>query len=294
MMTKRRARTLFALGLAGATSSMAPARAAAQTSLATEVGPSDVELAETYAAEAFAAYRVRDYGRAVMLYERALAAAPSPDIVYNIARVYDVGLANRRLAIEYYERYVADPGAANSRIETVSQRLEELRAAERAGSGEPHDDVTAIARDFPLDVPEPEPAPPPPPALTPSRHRPVPRDVGFRPLQLGAIALGSAGLAGVAVGVSFGLAARAQTDAWRRDCDGNACVSQRGVDAAESAERRARLATMGFAAGGGLLAVAGVLWLIDADNERSGDAWALGLSPMADGSSVGGSIDGTF
>jgi tetratricopeptide (TPR) repeat protein len=292
MMMKRRARVpILALGFACA-ASLAPPRAAAQASLATEVGPSDVELAEAYAAEAFAAYRVRDYGRAVMLYERALAAAPSPDIVYNIARVYDVGLMNWRLAIEYYERYVADAGATSNRVEMVSQRLEELRAAERASGGVRRDDAEAIAREFPLDVPEA--APTSAPTRLVMQPRPVPRNVGLRPLQLGAIALGSAGLAGIAVGVGFGLAARARTDAWQRDCDGNVCISQRGVDAAESAERRARVATMGFAAGGGLLAVAGVFWLIDADDERSRDAWALRVAPMADGSIVGGRIDGRF
>src|SRR5688500_17715235 len=98
-MMKRSARiSVIALGLASATFQLTPQRAVAQTPAATatpettEASASDVTLAERYAGEAFEAYRMRDYGRAIALYEQALAAAPSPDIVYNIARVYDTGL----------------------------------------------------------------------------------------------------------------------------------------------------------------------------------------------------------
>jgi hypothetical protein len=290
MNTTRSARiSILALGLTSAMVAGMPPRVAAQTSGPTDAGPSDVEFAERYAAEAYDAYRVRDYGRAVMLYEKALAAAPSADILYNIARVYDVGLLNRRLAITYYERFVADPGAASGRLERAAQRLEELRAAERVRIVPPPD-VDAIARDFPLDTPEPAPAPPPGPA----RHPPPVADGGLRPLEVGAIALGSAGLAGVGVGVVFGLAARSRSETWQRDCDGNICTTQRAVDAAESAQRRASVATIGFASGGSLIALAALLWLIDSDDEQSGDSAALQLSPGADGSSIGGSLSGSF
>jgi tetratricopeptide (TPR) repeat protein len=286
MIQRRATSSILAVCLAGGTSSIAPARAAEQAPVATEIGPSDVELAEQYAAEGYEAYRVRDYGRAVTLYERALAAAPSPDIVYNIARVYDLGLLNRRTAIEYYERFLTDSGAASARFETASQRLEELRAAELASRED--ELVDAIARDFPLDVSE-----APPPARAPPTPQ-APADVGLRPLELGAIALGGAGLVGVGVGVGFGLSARSRTDAWRRDCDGNVCVSQHAVDAAKSAERRASVATIGFAAGGSLLALGAVVWLIDAEGEESDEAAALRAWPVADGSSVGGSLRGSF
>jgi tetratricopeptide (TPR) repeat protein len=292
-MMKRSARiSIIALGLASATFQLTLQRAGAQTPAATAtpetlgLGASDVTLAERYAGEAFEAYRIRDYGRAVALYEQALAAAPSPDIVYNIARVYDTGLRNRRLAIVYYERYTADPAAAPDRLETARQRVEELRAAERttqsAGSG----DIDAIARDFPLDLPEPAPAPAPP--------RPLRVRGGLRPLELGAVALGSAGLIGVGVGVGFGLSARSRTNAWQRDCDGNQCTSQRGVDTAEAAARRAEVATVGFAVGGGLIALGAVLWLIEVDSESPDEATALRVAPLASRSSLGGSVSGHF
>lgn len=286
-MMKRSARiSVIALGLASATLHLTPQRAGAQTAATThpELEPSDVARAERYAADAFEAYRVRDYGRAVGLYELALAAAPSPDIIYNIARIYDTGLHDRRLASAYYERYAADPAAAPDRRETARQRLVEMRAAERVTLGAGEADLSGIAREFPLDVPEPSPAPPPPPL----------RERGLKPLELGAIVLGAGGLIGLGVGAGFGLSARSRTEEWQRDCDGNQCTSQRGVDAAESAARRAEVATVGFAAGGGLIALGALLWLIEVDRERPDEAAGLSVAPLASGGRLGGSVSGSF
>ena len=219
---KRRPRfSLVAAGLAGVMIGTAPQRSHAQ---APEKGTSraspasgelagsgvdarptpgrsvDVALAERYAAAAFEAYRVRDYGRAVSLYEQALAAAPSADILYNMARVYDVGLRDRRLAIAYYERYTADPAAVANRLGTATERLHELRAAELASMGALAEDDPGIARDFPLDAA---------PIAAPSTA-PTAEDDGLRPLQVTAIALGSVGLVGLGLGVGFGLWARAR------------------------------------------------------------------------------------
>src|SRR5688572_6208587 len=93
---------MMALGIAGSLSPALPARAQAPAPEPANAAPAepagaapeppvlhaDVALAERYAAAAFEAYRAREYGRAVSLYEQALAAAPSAEILYNIARVY--------------------------------------------------------------------------------------------------------------------------------------------------------------------------------------------------------------
>lgn len=244
----------------------------------------DVALAEQYAAEAYAAYQRDDHARAVSLYQDALTAAPSADILYNIARVYDLGLGNRQRAIEFYERYTAQPDAVPTRLAAARERLIELHAAEHANTSAPGMD--AIAREFPLDAPGTA-------AQNPSAA--VDRD-SLGPLTVAAISVGTAGLVGVGVGVGFGLSARSQSEAWKSDCDGNACTSQRGVDAAEAASRRATIATLGFGVGGGLLALAAVLWIVDgtSDDDGASDSVSLDFAPRASGSELGGVVGGRF
>jgi len=266
--------------IASLTASAVPSRALAQTPPATAP---NVALAEQYAAQAFAAYQRRDHAHALRLYQSAFEAAPSADILYNMARVYDVGLGNRQRAIEYYERYTREPDAQPARVVATRQRLFELQAAERSHRADPS--FNAIARDFPLDAPL-TPSPSPSPA-----HEPE----GLGALSVAAISVGTAGLVGVGIGVGFGLSARSQSEIWEHECDGNACSSQRGVDAAEAASRRATIATLGFGVGGGLLGLATVLWLVDdTDETNEADAASFDITPRASGSDVGAVLSGHF
>jgi tetratricopeptide (TPR) repeat protein len=259
-----------------------------------------VVLAERHAAEAFAAYERGDYGRAIVLYEQALAASPSADIAYNLARVHDIGLHDAARAIEWYERYIADPGAAAPRVEAARARVAELRprgdrlepsaappggAAPPLAVGAPAAARLAIMHDFPLDAPGLAPAP---------RAAAGARDAGLGPLETAALTLGSMGLVGVGVGIGFGLAAQARSDEWRRDCDGNACSSRQAVDAAESATRSATIATVGLAAGGGLLALGAALWLIDSGRERRETSSAPHVQPFVRGAGGGTLVSGSF
>jgi hypothetical protein len=145
--------------------------------------------------------------------------------------------------------------------------------------------MDTIAREFPLDA---QPAP-----ILSSAPPEDGADLG--PLTVAAISVGTAGLVGVGIGVGFGLSARAESDAWKSACDGNACTSQSGVDAAEAASRRATIATLGFGVGGGLLALAAVLWIVDgAGDDGSKDSSSLDFAPRASGSELGGVIGGHF
>jgi tetratricopeptide (TPR) repeat protein len=264
-----------------------------------------VALAERYAAEAFDAYERHDHARAVRLYEQALQAAPSADILYNIARVCDLGLRDRPRAIQYYERYLAEPAAVPARVEVARSRLTELRAAERASlelasvefadaerasaaNTSAQAQLSEIAGDFPLDSAGPVPAGPR------EELSDEPEDAGLRPLQTAALALGSMGLAGIGIGVGFGLAAQAHSDEWRRDCDGNVCTSPAGIEAAEAAERQATIATVGFAAGGGLLVLGTALWLLDPGDEPRREASGLRVVPLLQGSYAGARVSGSF
>jgi hypothetical protein len=240
----------------------------------------DIPLSERYAARAFEAYRQRDYPSAITLYQKALDAAPSADILYNMARVYDVGLRDRTLAISFYNRYVGDPGAVAKQIETANKRLVELRAAELAAMAPAPTN------------PEPTLGGPAPPAAPAPVAASVDSSSG---VSLGAVVAGSVGLVGIGLGVGFGFAAKSDLDESERYCDGNQCTSQRGVDAAKSAAREANVATVGFVAGGALLALGSVLWFMgDAPEEQPEPAGGLGWSPHIGPDELSLSVSGSF
>ena len=254
----------FAAALTIVASWLMPRPLAAQAPPQAQASPSaasPVSLAERYAEEAFLAYGRQDYARAVALYHQALEAAPSADIVYNLARVYDLGLRDRSLAMRFYARYLDDPGAVPSRIDTSRQRLAELGAAGQAPTS---------------------PAPARPVAASPPSTDVATSGGSAAPAF--AIAAGALGLVGVGVGVGFGITAKSHLDVSRRYCDDNACTTVRGVDAARSAARAADVATVGFVAGGGLLALGTVLWLIADGEADSVDApreleWTPRITP---------------
>jgi hypothetical protein len=276
MQRAHRALTLIA-GLASAALSFPATPAAAEPAA---VAASDVPLSERYAARAFEAYRQRDYPNAITLYQKALDAAPSPDILYNMARVYDVGLHDRTRAVSFYNRYVADPGAVPKQIEMANKRLVELRAAE----------LEAMAP-----APTPSGATLASPAYSASPAPVAPAVDSSSGLSLGAVLAGSVGLVGIGLGVGFGFAAKSDLEESERYCNGNQCTAQRGVDAAKSAAREANVATIGFAAGGALLALGSVLWLMgDTRDERPELAGGFGWSPHIGPDELSLSMSGSF
>lgn len=225
---------------------------------------STVALAERRAADAFHAYERKDYPTAVALYLQAYDAAPSGSILYNVARIYDIKLADRPLAITFYLRFLAEPGAQTHLVEEATQRLRALRQAELAtsrikaesanrGEGERaawgHGDAPAAARD-----------------------RPQSRPDGWSAARWIGVALAGAGVAGIGVGSAFGWAAMSRNHTAHDLCDGNACTSQQGVDAARAARTDATLSTLGFAAGGGLLVAGAALFFWGGERASEPDA----------------------
>jgi tetratricopeptide (TPR) repeat protein len=239
-----------------------------------------VALSERYAARAFEAYKRKDYQSAIALYQKALEASPSADILYNIARIYDLGLRDRALAISFYSRYVNDPGAVPNRIEGANKRLAELRAAELAA-------VTPAPAEplAPTAVVAPQPPPMPLPAAP---------DESSTALTTSAIITGSIGLVGIGLGVGFGLAAQSDLDESDRYCDGNQCTSQIGVEAAKDASREANIATIGFAAGGTLLALGAVLWFVSGGSEHPELAPELAWTPRVGPNELSLAFSGSF
>jgi tetratricopeptide (TPR) repeat protein len=221
-----------------------------------EGGESDaaVVIAEQKAAQAFEAYRGKRYGEAVALYIEAYDATPNADILYNVARIYDTKLADRPLAINFYRRYIGDPGAVAERIQLANERLVALREAELAAS-QPAAATSAAAT-----------------AAAPAGAAGQGR--GWNASEVTGAVLAATGVVAIGVGAGFGLAAMDEAHTSRQLCEGSVCREQRGIDAAEKAADHALVSTIGFASGGALLALGAVcyFWLGE-PAERPEQAW---------------------
>jgi len=245
-------------------------------------GFADVSRAENYAAEAFEAYSRKDYQEAVVLYLKALEASPSSDILYNLAKIYDTKLKDRELAMKFYRRYIADPGAEPERVRTANTRLAELRELEVAAAEKP------------------VPASKPPVASTTAEERgerrlpPANDQSGLTGLQIAGLATGLVGLGGVAVGAVFGLSAKSDADVANKDCNGNDCSTQHGVDAAKDASSKATISTVAFIAGGALTALGTVLLVTGSRAPAERDSASVRLVPYAGPGSVGTQLSGRF
>ncbi len=139
-----------------------------------------------------------------------------------------------------------------------------------------HVRVGAEAKRATVQVPalEPQPAPaapePAPAVASPSparealqRHAPPrpSRLTGTRAVALGMTALG---VAGIGLGVGFGIHGKRLEQDSDAICPTTVCNDPRGLSLNADARRAARNANIGYAAGGGLLAAAVVLWIVGA------------------------------
>jgi tetratricopeptide (TPR) repeat protein len=249
--------------------SAADAEGATPAVEATDARPANVIEAEQLASQAFEAYQRKEYDRAIDLYQQALTAASSADILYNIARVYDVGLNDGPRATEYYRRYLAEPKAQAPRRELAEQRIAALQ---------PSPLLAPIETD---------------PAATIADATPVQHESGWTWRETSALALAGSGLIALGVGAGFAISAASQSDTWKRDCDGNVCQTQSGVDAAHRAADRATIATVAMAAGGALLAGGAAIWWLGPRREEAPRV-ALRVMPVGAAAQIGCSFSSSF
>jgi hypothetical protein len=245
---------------------------------------SDVARAEGYAADAFEAYTRKDYSAAVTLYIKALDTAPTADMLYNLARIYDGRLKDRQLAIDYYRRYVRDPGAEPTRLRAANERLSQLLELEAISTETPPVRQRAEAPSGASSSSD---------SRAPTRSNA--REQGITGTQmLGIVAL-TAGVTGLGIGGGFGLAARSDAEVADQFCNGNACRSQRGVDASRDASSAATISTIGFIAGG-VLSTLGIVTLLMAssDDESERKVASLSLAPWTGSNVVGTQIAGQW
>jgi hypothetical protein len=219
-----------------------------------EDADADVSLAESKADEAFRAYQSKHFAEAVALYMEAYNAAPNADILYNVARIYDAKLLDRPLAINFYRRYITDPGAVADRIQIANERLLALREAELAATQPMREAETAAAAPA-TDAPR-----------AAAHAAPEPR---WSTAEVVGAVMASTGVIALGVGTGFGIAAMSETETVNDLCQDNVCSEQRGIDSARRARDHATLSTIGFASGGALIALGAVLYFWVGEEESA-------------------------
>jgi hypothetical protein len=115
---------------------------------------------------------------------------------------------------------------------------------------------------------------PPPPVTSP----PLPAEEsnpGVAQRVIG-IAVGSAGIVGLAVGSYFGLAAMSAEKKADRECSPTQCAEQLGQSHSDDAHHDATLSNVTFAVGGGLLAAGVVIYLLAPSKSEP----TLGVTPL--------------
>jgi tetratricopeptide (TPR) repeat protein len=244
------------LAVALALAAPAPARAFFSAPAAAPAGESVDELN----AQAIEKFRAKQYDEAVELFERAYAASPEPNYLFNIGRVYEEK-GDIEKAVEYYERFVREPGVELAAREAAVERLKILREIvkkEQPTVAEPKTDPALQAK------PEDE-------------QKPKPSGMaiaGYVLIGVGVVGVGiGGGLGGIALGRS-------------KDLD-----SQTGYDArhetATSGKKLAIGADVGLFVGGAMVVTGVVLAVIAARRAKKQSGGRTAFAPTF-GASGGG------
>jgi hypothetical protein len=138
-----------------------------------------------------------------------------------------------------------------------------------------------------------------PPALAPSApESPASTSSGASPIRYVGYAAGGLGLVGLGLGIVFGLHANSKYDESTRDpggtgCDANDFCGAQGKQARADAQSAGTRATVGFVAGGILLAT-GIALVVLAPPRASSNGVTAKLAPMIGAGSRGMTLGGTF
>lgn len=83
--------------------------------------------AKDLSGQAIERFQAKDYDAAARLFEQAYGIDKNPNYLFNIGRVYEEK-GDIRLAVDYYQRFVKEPGVEIESRELAVQRLRVLRA----------------------------------------------------------------------------------------------------------------------------------------------------------------------
>jgi hypothetical protein len=167
-------------------------------------------------------------------------------------------------------RFPIDPGEHVVRAHSPGKKPFTTRIMVREGTAEHSVELPLLEKQ----AERPSAAGTPPRAV--ARRRPTqpiapsgatqPQTAGAASRRTAALILGGAGVAGLAIGVGYGWAAKSRYDESDPFCDADVCDSH-GLAIREEAYERAAISSIAFAAGGGALVGAVVLWVDSASQE---------------------------
>jgi hypothetical protein len=162
-------------------------------------------------AQAIDRFKAKDYEGAARLFDEAYKLDPNPNYLFNIGRVYEEK-GDIRAAVDYYQRFVKEPGVELESRELALQRLRVLKAilqetdAQNKPPGDQPKDTPPVA-EGPKDEPKPE--QPPPDDAKPKKMR----TAGFVLLGIGGVGMAVGGILG---GVTLSKGGRDRRPAVRR------------------------------------------------------------------------------
>jgi tetratricopeptide (TPR) repeat protein len=161
----------------------------------TDTGSTQAEKDEaaTLSDQAIEKFQAKDYEGAVALFEKAYGIDPNPNYLFNIGRVYEEA-GNLEKAVEFYAKFVKQPGVDLDSREEALSRLKVLRAIVEETTEKPPEEKP---EEKPEDKPVVDNTPPEPVVdQDAQRKRKLMRGVGFGLLGVGAAALIGGGVAG--------------------------------------------------------------------------------------------------
>lgn len=221
---------------------------------APQPGPSNQEQAQQLGDQAFLAYGKGDFPKAIELYLSSYKLAPTAEVLFNVASIYDKKLGEAKLAVEFYRRHNAAPDAKPDLIAKATARVAALNASP-AGGEQPGS--VAITR-------------------PPAPEAPADPGKGWR---IAGLVTGGVGVVGLGVGVLTGVLANGKhEDAKAAGCSGNTCPDAASQGLEKDAAGLANVSTVTFVVGGVLLASGAAMYLMAPKRSTT----ALRVTPSVD------------
>lgn len=205
---------------------------------------------EALSAAAVERFEAKDYDGAVELFEKAYAADPNPNFLFNIGRVYEEK-GDLENAVVYYQKFVGQSGVDLESRQAATERLKVLREALAQMKGEEKNPPEDTTDEQPEDTTKP--LVDQPPADAGEDDKAAKRK---KTLRITGYSLMGAGGVGLIVGAVFGGLAQGSV----KDADADPFVDREQAFR-ERATTQARVADAMFITGG-VLAAAGLVLVL--------------------------------